>query len=144
MRERDALFPSSDALEEEVISSVTTMLKLYHDGGHKIGAARRDVLGVLMPTQSLLDHMLKKYKLQDLTNSGKHQQTPGTSIINKVEQTPGTSRAASRHVRGTIPSYSLLLSAFLLPIQTATLSWCSRLWRLSTGRHIARTCPFVV
>ncbi len=43
------------------------MLKSYHDSGWKIGLARRDVLGVFMPTQSLLDHMLKKYKLEDFT-----------------------------------------------------------------------------
>ena len=59
--------PLEDALMEEEAPSVTEMLKVYHDGGRTIGMPRRDVVGVLMPTQSLLDHMRKKYKLEDLT-----------------------------------------------------------------------------
>ncbi len=59
--------PLEDALHEEEIPTVTKMLKLYHDSGRKIGLAHRDVLGALMPTQSLLDHMRKKYKLEDFT-----------------------------------------------------------------------------
>ena len=52
---------------KEEAQSVTEMMKLYHDGGRTIGMPRRDVVGVLMPTQSLLDHMRKKYNLQDFT-----------------------------------------------------------------------------
>jgi hypothetical protein len=39
------------------------MLKLYHDGGRKIDVARRDVIGMLMPTagEGLLAHLRKKY-----------------------------------------------------------------------------------
>ena len=59
--------PLEDDLQCEELPSVTSSLKLYHDGGRKIGLARRDVLGVLMPTQSLLEHMRKKYKLEAFT-----------------------------------------------------------------------------
>ncbi len=56
--------PLEDDLQCEEIPSVTSTLKIYHDGRRKISLARRVVLGVLMSTQSLLDHMRKRYKLQ--------------------------------------------------------------------------------
>ncbi len=49
--------PLEDAIMEEEALSVTQMLKLYHDGGRTIGMPRRDVLGVLMLTKSLLDQL---------------------------------------------------------------------------------------
>ena len=93
--EHELLFfhPLEDALEEDLeeeVPSVTQMLKLYHDGGRTIGLPHRDVLGVLMPTQSLLDHMRKKYKLQDFTPAN----------IIKLQE-----RLAPLHVRGTIQPY---------------------------------------
>jgi hypothetical protein len=75
--------PLEDAIMEEVAPSVTAMLKLYHDGGRTIGMPRRDVVGVLMPTQSLLDHLRKKYKLQDFTQDN----------INKLHHRLGSLRA---------------------------------------------------
>ncbi len=114
--------PLEEAIEEEETPRVTTMLKLYHDGGRKIGLARRDVfkLGVLMPTESLLTHMRKKYKLQDFTGAN----------INKLQERLAPLRAMYLELFNHT-------QRFFLPIWTATLSSCSRLWRLLTGISIA-------
>ena len=47
--------------------SITQLLKLYHDGGRSIQVTRRDVIGVVMPTEGILAHLRKKYKLQEFT-----------------------------------------------------------------------------
>ena len=67
--EMQFFYPLDDQSDEAKLNppSVTTMLKLYKDGGHEIDVARRDVISLLMPTDGLLAHLWKRYNLREFT-----------------------------------------------------------------------------
>ena len=67
--EMQFFYPLDDQSDEAKLNppSVTTMLKLYKDGGHEIDVARRDVISLLMPTDGLLAHLWKRCNLREFT-----------------------------------------------------------------------------
>mmetsp|Transcript_33861 Transcript_33861/g.71032 ORF Transcript_33861/g.71032 Transcript_33861/m.71032 type:complete len:128 (-) Transcript_33861:555-938(-) len=49
--------------------SITQLLKNFHAGDRNIDVARRDVIRVLMPTEGVMEHPQRKYKLQEFTQT---------------------------------------------------------------------------